>query len=360
MCLYPKLIKNRKYIPNKKNGGIIPPINDERVLIVPVGCTKCMECKKQKARQWAVRLQEEIKTNNTGKFVTLTFNDESYNELSNKIKNLTGYERDNEIATLGVRRFLERWRKKYKKSVKHWLTTELGQTNTERIHIHGIIWSNEIEEISKIWKYGIITIGERKYNKGIQQNNNTIGYVNESTINYIIKYIQKTDEKHKEYNSKILTSPGIGKNYTNTINSKANKYKEDKTKETYTTKQGTKINLPIYYRNKIYTEEEKEKLWIIKLDNKVRYINGIKIDISKNEDNYYKILNQERKKNKILGYGNDEKNWERKRYENERRNLITLERIKKANPAGQPSKTIDFKKNQSFFDSNKKKSIFDK
>ena len=37
MCLYPKLIKNKKYIMNKKNNGIIPEVNDERALYVPVG-----------------------------------------------------------------------------------------------------------------------------------------------------------------------------------------------------------------------------------------------------------------------------------------------------------------------------------
>jgi hypothetical protein len=38
MCLYPKLIKNRKYVANKKNGGNIPVPSDKRVLMVPVGC----------------------------------------------------------------------------------------------------------------------------------------------------------------------------------------------------------------------------------------------------------------------------------------------------------------------------------
>ena len=33
-----------------------------------------------------------------------------------------------------------------------------------------------------------------------------------------------------------------------------NKYKGEDTKETYRCKNGAKINLPIYYRNKIYTE----------------------------------------------------------------------------------------------------------
>lgn len=321
MCLYPKLIKNRKYISNKKNGGNIPPVTDARVLMVPVGCQKCIECKKQKARNWQVRLQEEIRHNKNGKFVTLTFSNESIKELTKNIEGVSGYNLDNEIATIAVRRFLERWRKKYKKSVKHWLVTELGGNGTENIHLHGIIWTNEnAKTINKIWKYGFTWIGDK----------NNDGYVNEKTINYIVKYINKTDEKHKEYNSKILTSSGIGKQYTEREDAKKNKYNETETKETYTTKQGINIALPIYYRNKIYTEEEKEKLWLKKLDEEIRYICGEKIDISKNDKEYYKTLEYYRRKNKRLGYGDDNKNWELKRYENEKRNLKTLTRIKNA------------------------------
>jgi hypothetical protein len=153
MCLYPKLIKNRKYIANKKNGGNIPPVSDLRVLYVPAGCGKCIECKKQKSREWNVRLQEEIRQNRIGKFVTLTFSNESIKELANEIKGLNGYNLDNEIATLATRRFLERWRKKYKKSVKHWLVTELGGNGTENIHLHGIIWTNETAET--IYKFSL-------------------------------------------------------------------------------------------------------------------------------------------------------------------------------------------------------------
>jgi hypothetical protein len=322
MCLYPKLINNRKYQSNKKNGGIIPAVTDKRVLVVPVGCGKCMECRKQKSREWQVRLHEEIKHDKKGKFVTLTFSNESIAELTKDIKGLNGYNLDNEIAKKAVRRFLERWRKKYKKSVKHWLVTELGGNGTENIHLHGIIWTNESdEEINRIWKYGYTWIG----------NNKNGGYVNEKTINYIVKYVNKVDEKHKEYNSKILTSAGIGKDYMNRLDSTKNKYKGKDTKETYTTKQGMKIALPIYYRNKLYNDDEKEKLWLQKLDEEVRWVNGEKVDISNGEEEYYKLLEWHRKKNRRLGYGNDSKNWEQKRYENSRRNLLTKQRIWKAN-----------------------------
>lgn len=321
MCLYPKLIKNRKYVANKKNKGIIPKVKDKRVLYVPVACGKCMECKKAKAKEWQVRLSEEIKHDKTGKFVTLTFSEESLKELGKEIKILDGYEKDNEIATLATRRFLERWRKKYKKSVKHWLITELGQTNTERIHLHGILFTGNKEDISKIWKYGHINIGTEKWNDGklIQEGKN---YVSEKTVNYMVKYVNKTDKMHKEYNSKILTSPGIGKGYLKRDDAKKNKYKKQETNEEYRTRTGTKLGLPIYYRNKIYTEEEKELLWLEKLDEEIRWVDGNKIDVSENLDGYYNALEAARKKNKILGYGDDSINWERKRYERERRKML--------------------------------------
>ena len=149
MCLYPKLIKNRKYIANKKNEGDIPPlplrnfngklIPDERVLWIPIGCQKCMECRKKKAREWQVRLLEEVAYNNKALFVTLTFSNESIAKIGNELDGkLTGYERDNEIAKIAVRRFLGNWRKHTKKSVKHWLITELGHNGTENIHLHGL------------------------------------------------------------------------------------------------------------------------------------------------------------------------------------------------------------------------------
>ena len=131
MCLFPKLILNKRFRANKKNGGNVPPLKDVRTLYVPVGCGKCMECMKKKAREWQIRLSEDIKENKNGQFITLTFSEDSLNKL--KLETEKG--EDNEVATLGVRRFLERWRKKYKKSVKHWLITELGHENTERIHL---------------------------------------------------------------------------------------------------------------------------------------------------------------------------------------------------------------------------------
>jgi hypothetical protein len=374
MCLYPKYIQNKKYTETKKNGGNIPAVTDKRTLLIPVGCGNCMECRKQKAREWQVRLLEDIKHNKMAKFITLTFNNESIKELTatvindayteiNKIANkkikiwsnhdddginpleelryiernidnkeikkevdkikqkITGYDLDNAIATKAVRLFLERWRKKHKKSLRHWLVTELGHAGTENIHLHGIIWTEEEnEEIRNKWGYGYAWLGN-------EVNGKMINYVNAKTVNYITKYVNKIDEKHKTYKSIILTSAGIGRDYTNTYNATTNKYNETETIETYRTTTGHKIALPKYWRNKIYTDEEKERLWLIKLDKEIRYINGEKIDISKDEEEYYKTLEYYRTVNKELGYGTDEKNWKRKIYEEQRRTMLQKKRI---------------------------------
>lgn len=324
MCLYPKLINNPKYKSNKKNKGIIPTISDERVKLVPVGCGNCIECRKQKARGWQVRLLEDIKTNKNGKFITLTFSDESVLELSKhkKCQGLQGYYLDNEIATLGVRMFLERWRQKYGKSLRHWLVTELGHNGTENIHIHGIIWSERsFKDIKEKWQYGYVYPSEEE--------NIKTNYVNERTVNYIIKYITKTDEKHKEYRSKILTSAGIGNNYTQTYNAKNNRFQEQKTEETYRTSTGHKISMPIYWRNKIYNDEEREKLWLQKLDKNERWIMGEKI-AADNLEEIDTLTKYYRKINKQLGYGSDERNEERIWYEQKRRALLNETRKAKA------------------------------
>jgi hypothetical protein len=340
MCLYPKIILNKKYVENKKNGGVIPPCYDERVKYVPIGCGKCMECKKQKARNWQVRLHEELRENNENSyFVTWSFDNKNLNKLEKEvqkkhrevIKNLKkngiykeskkrnkdaylkGYDLDNEVCRLAVRRYCERWRKKYKKTIRHWIVTEIGGKNTERVHMHGIVWCQEKEDIEKIWQYGKVYIGD---------------YVNEKTINYIVKYINKVDENHKEYNSKIFTSQGIGANYLKRLDSKRNEYKGDKTDERYTTRNGIKLGLPIYYRNKLYNEEEREILWIKKLDKEERWVLGEKIDISNGDEDYRNMLEIARIKNKRLGYGDDEDNWDLKKYEQERRNLKRIERLR--------------------------------
>ena len=220
---------------------------------------------------------------------------------------------------MGVRRFLERVRKKTKKSLRHWLITELGHNGTENVHLHGIIYS-DWEIIDEKWQYGYIW--PRKGSPGRRKN-----YVSERSINYIVKYVTKTDPKHKTYKPKILCSPGIGKNYTNSRQFTRNKFKEKETDETYRTSKGGKIALPIYYRNKAYSEEERERLWLHKLDSGERWIGGEKVNAD-DDETINKLLTYYQNRNNDLGYGNPN-DWNIKKYEKERRELVHKERLRR-------------------------------
>lgn len=349
MCLYSTIRFNPKYKANKKNGGIIPPLYDQRVLGVPTGCGKCMECRKQKSREWQVRLTEDIKYNTNGKMVTFTFSNESIKKIINDLEEdrkkhnnkilsyyadnmdeymdkqlfiydkREGYELDNAIANKGIRMFLERMRKITKKYERHWFITELGHNGTENIHIHGIIWTNETyDTIRNKWQYGWIYPRSKEQEKKC--------YVNARTVNYMTKYITKQDKKHPNYIPIILSSNGMGIQYINTLNATKNQFNGKDTNQMYRLDNGTKIPLPKYWKNKIYTEEEKEKLWINMLDKEERYINGERVSIKHGTEEYYKLLKFHREINKQMGYTSNA-NWKQQEYEHQRRTLLQQQRI---------------------------------
>ena len=86
--------------------------------------------------------------------------------------------------------------------------------------------------------------------------------------------------KHSLYKPKILTSKGIGATYIKHGLNNRNKYREQKTIETYKTQTGHETALPTYYRNHTYTDDEKEKLWLQKIESDTRYIGKQKFKIT--------------------------------------------------------------------------------
>lgn len=332
MCLYPKLIPNPKYKANQKNNGIVPECKDLRLKVVAIGCSNCMECTKQKASSWKSRLSYEL-TKGIPKWVCLTFSNESIRVITAKgkakirenkisvvkpISELQGYERDNAIAKQGVRWFLERWRKKFGVSLKHWFVTELGHNGTENIHLHGFVWTNEeYKMVEEIWKWGYIY----PYRKDQKV------WVNNKTINYMVKYMSKKDLKHKYYKPMILTSPGIGSGWEKTSRATLSKYKGKDTTEYTRANDGKILSLPIYWRNKLYTEEEREQLWLMRMDKDIRYIDGVEIEnASKNVAYLLEVLKQKQMVNREYGYRNIT-DWRERKYEEDVRNLLHWKRL---------------------------------
>lgn len=309
MCLYEQKISNQRYEITKKNGGNVPACKDYRKLHINVGCGWCEECRKKIANEWKIRLTEEIKENKNCIGITLSFSPENINKLETEIykKKYRGIEPDengeimldvNILAAYSVRMWSERWRKYYKKAPKHWLVTELGHKNSERIHMHGIIWSDlnkkQLQkELEKTWKYGNVKLDE---------------WVDQRTINYLCKYVTKLDEYHKGYKQRIFASKGIGKIYCEKYKN-WHKYRDEETITYYKGWKGLKYGLPRYYKLKIWNEEEREKLWTIQLNKHKIYLQGEEYDTNNENKEYIKKfidqLEGKRKTNIKAGYGNN-------------------------------------------------------
>lgn len=336
MCLYPKKIQNKKYLPTKKNlytlpleeealavRHFIPECKDERTLYVQVPCGNCIECRKQKASEWRVRLAEEIECHKYNYFVTLTFSPEQLKALCEK----THMGECNYLAGYATRHMLERWRKTYKKSLKHWLITELGHESTERIHMHGLILSDEelhFKEIERkkdgmmaewqYWKYGNIFVGD---------------YVNMKTVNYIVKYINKLDTDHPTFHGQIFASPGIGKAWIERHkDDNTYRYKPGSSRTDYTLNTGNRVKLPTYYKNKLYNEEERELIWREFMDKEKISIRGIEHSTRNNEKKITEILKKAQEFNNFMNYGDDSKAWRKEPHNVTERQLSTYRKLK--------------------------------
>ena len=124
----------------------------------------------------------------------------------------------------------------------------------------------------------------------------------------------KIDEDHPEFVGKVLCSRGIGAGYIKRADASKHKYEKGKTIETYRLRNGTKINLPVYYRNKLFTEEERELLFIDKIEKGFIYVLGTKVHRD-DEEYYMQLLEEGRKKETIL-YGEHNQDWEQQKYIN--------------------------------------------
>lgn len=315
MCYLKKRIRNPKYLPNKKNNFNPPVCTDERKRYIEIECGECPECRKKKRREWSIRISEELKNNRSAVFFTGTLSPKRMSELERKYDT----KEKNEIITKECRLFLERIRKRTKKSIKHWAVTETGEKNG-RVHIHMICFSQTLDK----WKltnllWDAWTAGYKYYGK----------YCNSKTAYYITKYMLKENKADKDFRPKILTSKGIGAAYCFKESSKqrhayVKKTPEVRTIETYLTDKWTEIALPKYYKMKLWEEDVRDQLFTEKLDDEITWIGKESYSIRTEEEReQVEKLEKEYKNNMVLLWGFSEKNL------NEIKNERAIKRKKK-------------------------------
>ena len=100
---------------------------------------------------------------------------------------------------------------------------------------------------------------------------------------------------------------------------KRHEWKGEETKEDYYTRQGTYIALPKYYKYKLFTEEQREQLWIYRENSGEKFVGSFKVKITDEEsEEYYNILKKQHNEEGIKTHKDDIKEIIIKKLQNRR------------------------------------------
>jgi hypothetical protein len=210
---------------------------------MPLPCGKCPPCKKRRTSGWSYRLVKEGERSNSALFLTLTYDTEYVPITKN------GYMT---LDLKDLQKFFKRLRKLSNEKIKYYAVGEYGSTKA-RPHYHVIIFNANKEHIERAWALNNKCIGTHH-----------IGDVSSASIGYTLKYMCKeskipihiNDDRKKEFS---VMSKGLGKNYL--TKQMINWHKNDLLNRMYIPiEDGKKIAMPRYFKDKIYTEMEKDKI----------------------------------------------------------------------------------------------------
>lgn len=229
-----------------------------------VPCGKCNYCLESRRNDWTFRLLQEQKVAVSSHFLTLTYDDDKlpYRSHAGEIHTLNQWVKysygnpDPDVAPslnkLDLQLFTKRLRKANDKindyGIRYYSVGEYG-TRTRRPHYHSIMFNLHPSlklKIHDIWGHGHVHVGE----------------CTQASIHYVTKYvINKTEEPkgggyaHAPPFSFMSSKPGLGANYLNTHF----EWHRENLKN-YTQIHGQKNRIPRYYKNQLFTENERALL----------------------------------------------------------------------------------------------------
>lgn len=149
--------------------------------------------------------------------------------------------------------FMKRLRKRNSRKIKYFIAAEYGG-KTHRPHYHMIVFNCDIATISPAWELGEVHFGT----------------LTPASTGYTLKYISKgkwtpmhkNDDRLPEFR---LMSKGLGKNYL--TNAMIQWHHADKNNRLYCVlEDGKKIAMPRYYKQKIYTDIERQAIGLVALE----------------------------------------------------------------------------------------------
>jgi len=221
---------------------------------IPFPCGKCPPCKKRRTSGWSFRLVKEGERSNSALFVTLTY-DTQYVPITPH-----GYMT---LELKDLQKFFKRLRKISNQQLKYYAVGEYGSTK-KRPHYHIILFNANPEHIKRAWALNNHLIGTYH-----------IGNVSAASIGYTLKYMSKksqipmhqNDDRKKEFS---VMSKGLGSNYLTEAMIKWHKCQLEQ-RMYVPIEDGKKIAMPRYYKDKMYSEEEKGKInqYMVKISEEI-------------------------------------------------------------------------------------------
>lgn len=233
-----------------------------------IPCGKCLNCVYNRMAGWSFRLQQELKQSSSAHFITLTYATSfvpitNQGRLGLRKRHLQLFFKRLRKAQQSTNRIKEYTRYNYnpqnfrsnnkRKPIKYYAVGEYGG-RYHRPHYHIILFNADVELIQDAWKDPDTGkhIGKVHYGEVTEL---SIGY----TLKYMSKfkktYLSKNDDRIPEF---ALMSKKLGISY---INKQTIKYHNSSVKHAAVVLEGgVKVALPRYFRDKIYSEEMKEKV----------------------------------------------------------------------------------------------------
>lgn len=261
MCYSPILVK--------KVGDIL---KDGRLVTENIwaGCGKCAPCKLKRVNDWIFRLMIEEKNNLGNYFVTITYDTHQVPISKNGFLTLRKTDLQEYIGNL---------KKLNPEPIKYYAVGEYGESRVYgRPHYHLILFNIQEERyIFESWMRNdnpkeIYNDWESWQKNGTPIGDVHVGHVTQESVAYVCKYVDKDkkiplhkrDDRQKEF---PLMSHGIGKDY---MSPAMLQYHADYIRNSQYTNNGYERPLPRYFREKIWTEEQREE---IRLDVQMQHDN---------------------------------------------------------------------------------------
>lgn len=169
----------KKVNPSGKRPLVFDPRAAHDGLPIKLPCGRCIGCRLEKSRQWAVRCMHEAKMHNHSAFVTLTYRDDKIPPGGTLVK------RDLQL-------FMKRLRKSYDRQIRFYACGEYGDT-TQRPHYHLLLFNVLFDDRKRMatGKTGDPLYTSERLSRLWPDGHHWIGEVTFDSCAYVARYILK-------------------------------------------------------------------------------------------------------------------------------------------------------------------------